>query len=200
VTVTLDDVALMSFEQASDAVVAYLKEKVPLGFWSVSEYRDGRQVYLSVQDDAYGKVAGDSHAWSDSFCQYMVTGQTPQIAPDAMAVPQYAAAGVAQVLPIGAYVGVPIRGGDGELFGTLCGLDPEIAGPDLLAQAPGLQLLSTLLSQILQADRLRADGEAREADHPTTLPRFLAAPRTRAARYSHPGRRSPARSDRSGRL
>jgi diguanylate cyclase (GGDEF)-like protein len=164
VTVTLDDVALMSFEQASDAVVAYLKEKVPLGFWSVSEYRDGRQVYLSVQDDAYGKVAGDSHAWSDSFCQYMVTGQTPQIAPDAMAVPQYAAAGVAQVLPIGAYVGVPIRGGDGELFGTLCGLDPEIAGPDLLAQAPGLQLLSTLLSQILQADRLRADGEAREAE------------------------------------
>jgi GAF domain-containing protein len=200
VTVMLDDVALMSFEQASDAVVSYLKEKVPLGFWSVSEYRDGRQVYLSVQDDAYGKVAGDSHAWSDSFCQYMVTGQTPQIAPDAMAVPQYAAAGVAQVLPIGAYVGMPIRGGDGELFGTLCGLDPETAGPDLLAQAPGLQLLSTLLSQILQADRLRADGEAREADHPTTLPRFLAAPRTRAARYSHPGRRSPARSDRSGRL
>ena len=95
-TVMLDGVSLMSFEQASDAVVSYLKEKVPLGFWSVSEYRDGRQVYLSVQDDAYGKVAGDSHAWSDSFCQYMVTGQTPQIAPDAMAVPQYAAAGVAR--------------------------------------------------------------------------------------------------------
>lgn len=160
----LADVSLMSFEEASDAVVSYLKEKVPLGFWSVSEYRDGRQLYLSVQDDAYGKVAGDSHAWSDSFCQYMVTGATPQIAPDAMAVPEYAAAGVAKTLPIGAYVGVPIRGGDGQLFGTLCGLDPQIAGPDLLAQAPGLQLLSTLLGQILQADRLRADGVQREAE------------------------------------
>jgi GAF domain-containing protein len=153
---------LMSFEEASAAVVAYLKESIPLGFWSVSQYRDGRQVYLTVQDDVYGAVTGGSHAWSDSFCQFMVTGATPQIAPDAMAVPQYASAGVAQVLPIGAYVGVPIRAGDGQLFGTLCGLDPIKQGPELLAHGPGLELLAMLLGQILLADTLRGEAVDRE--------------------------------------
>ena len=36
------------------------------------------------------------------------------------------AAGVAQVHPVGAYVGVPVCDGDGSLYGTLCGLDPEV--------------------------------------------------------------------------
>ena len=155
---------LMSFDEACEVVLQHLKSTVPLGFWSVSQHVDGRQVYLAVKDDAYGRQVGGSHAWSDSFCQYMVAGETPQIAPDAMAVPQYAAAGVARALPIGAYVGIPIRGGDGELFGTLCGMDPVVQQPALAGQAPALHLLATLLGQILAAERLREEAVQREAE------------------------------------
>ena len=154
---------LMAFDEACRLVVAHLKREVPLAFWSVSRYEDGRQVYVCVVDDAYGKVAGGSHAWSDSFCQHMVTGAAPQIAPDAMAVPIYAATGVAQSLAIGAYVGVPIRGADGTLYGTICGLDPQIASPRLSDQAPLLHLFATLLGQILQAENLRTEAVDREA-------------------------------------
>jgi GAF domain-containing protein len=164
VTGALDLPPLTRFSEACALVVAYLRESIPLAFWSVSHFDGERQIYVCVQDDVYGKTAGGSHAWSDSFCQYMVTGSTPQIAPDAMAVPQYAAAGVAQVLSIGAYVGVPICNGDGSLFGTLCGMDPEIQSGELLDQAPLLHMLAALLGQTLHADRLRAEALDREAE------------------------------------
>jgi len=154
---------LLSFDQASRMVIDFLKDTLPLGFWSVSRHLDDRQVYLHVRDDAYGKEPGGSHAWSDSFCQHMVTGRTPQIAPQAMAVPEYADAGVAKLLKIGAYVGIPIPSGDGEVFGTLCGLDPEPQSDSLVEHARLLHLLAALLGQILLADRLRGEATEREA-------------------------------------
>jgi diguanylate cyclase (GGDEF)-like protein len=145
------------FDEASAAVVDYLKATLPMGFWAVTRYDGERQLYLEVRDDAYGLAAGGSHRWEDSFCVNMVKGEAPQIAPDAMAVPVYATAGVASAIDIGAYIGIPINRPDGELFGTLCGLDPHKQGPELVAHAPLLQLLSVLLSTILEADLLRTE-------------------------------------------
>lgn len=168
----------LPFGQACELVVGYLKRAVPLAFWSVSQHEGDRQLYLCVRDDAYGKTAGDSHAWSDSSCRHMVAGVAPQIVPDAMAVAEYAAAGVARALTIGAYIGVPIYGADGALFGTLCALDPHRQQETLLDHAPLLKLCTTLLSQILQAEHLRLLAIDREAglqgnashDHVTVLP------------------------------
>lgn len=147
----------MAFDEASVAVVAFLKEQIPLGFWSVTRYDGERQLYLEVADDAYGLEAGGSHLWEDSFCVSMVSGAAPQIAPDAMSVPAYAAAGAAHNLDIGAYIGIPIRWADGRLFGTLCGLDPDKQSPDLVTQQPLLDLLGNLLSTILEADNARVE-------------------------------------------
>ena len=156
--------APLSFGEACDLVVDYLKREVPLAFWSVTQYDNGRQVYLRVRDEAYGKSDGDSYPWSDSFCQHMVAGVTPQIAPDAMAIPEYAAMKVSSAVTIGAYVGVPIQGANGELFGTLCGLDPHRQPGSLRDHAPLLQLCATLLSQILLAECLRLEAIDREAE------------------------------------
>jgi diguanylate cyclase len=154
---------LMAFDEACRLVVDHLKRAVPLAFWSVSRYEDDKQVYVCVRDDTYGVVAGGSHPWSDSFCQHMVTGAAPEIAPDAMAVPEYAATGANLDLTIGAYAGVPIRGADGSLYGTICGLDPRVASPLLTEQAPLLHLFASLLGRILQAENLRAEAVDREA-------------------------------------
>ena len=169
---------LMGFDEACRLVVDHLKREVPLAFWAVSRYEDDQQIYVCVEDDAYGKATGGSEPWSDSFCQYMVTGAAPQIAPDAMAVPEYASTSAARDMAIGAYVGVPIRGADGTLYGTICGLDPRVASQTLTERAPLLHLFATLLGQILQAENLRAEAVDREAklhwsafhDHLTGLP------------------------------
>lgn len=97
----------MGFNEASAAVVDYLKSVLPMGFWAVTRFDGERQLYLEVRDDSYGLGPGGSHLWDDSFCINMVAGKTPRIAPDAMAVPEYATAGVAKQIDIGAYVGIP---------------------------------------------------------------------------------------------
>ncbi|WP_432570603.1 putative bifunctional diguanylate cyclase/phosphodiesterase [Kineococcus sp. SYSU DK005] len=153
----------LTFDEACARVLEHLREHVPLGFWSITSRVDGRQVHLHVRDEAYGRRAGDWHEWSESFCRHAVAGEAPRIAPDVMAVPLYAAAGVAREMTIGAYVGIPIRDGDGHLFGTLCGLDPRVQPPELTRHGPLLELLSTLLGQVLATERLRGEAEAREA-------------------------------------
>jgi hypothetical protein len=114
-------IAASSFSQASDLVVAYLKKAIPLGYWAVTRVDGESQILLSVQDDNFGLVRGDSHAWSHTMCRHMVRGEAPQIAPNAQVVP--ALAPVSKDLNIGTYIGLPIRLEDGTLFGTLCGLD-----------------------------------------------------------------------------
>lgn len=148
-------------------VVDYLKAEVPLGYWAVTRYDGTDQLYLEVRDDSYGTAAGDSHPWSESFCQHMVEGRGPQVAPDAMAVPAYASTGVATKVPIGAYVGIPIASPDGGLFGTLCGLDPNVRSDELERHAPLLTILSGLLSMVLAADLARTELE-RERERAVT--------------------------------
>ena len=142
----------MGFDEASAAVVDYLKSVLPLGFWAVTRYDGVRQLSLEVRGDAYGLGPGGSHLWTDSMCIDMVTGRAPSIAPDAMAVPDYAAAGIAAQIDIGAYIGIPIVQANGELFGTLCGLDPAAQSDQLMLHAPWLEILGMLLSVILDAD------------------------------------------------
>lgn len=155
----------MPFDEACEAVLDHLEATIPLGLWMVSFYdpeRD-RQVYVHLRDNAYGLEQGDSHSWSgESFCQYAVTGAAPQIAPDAMAVPLYAAAGAIAAYDIGAYVGIPIQGGSGRLYGTICGLDPQAQPASMAEHHYELQSLAGVLGEILARERLQAEADARE--------------------------------------
>ena len=85
----------------------------------------------------------------------MTQGTTPRIVPDTAAVPGLSAAVEAQAaasVRVAAYVGTPIVQPDGELFGTVVGLDPEPLPTADLAHEPLLDLLSSLLSSVLAAD------------------------------------------------
>lgn len=189
------------FDQACADVLDYLTSAVPLGMWAVTRHIDGSSLYLAAADSVYGKVPGDSHRWSDSMCRQMAAGAGPQIAPDVDQVPAYASAGVRALMPIGAYVGIPLRQENGALFGTLCGLDPLPQPTELAQHEPLFQLLAHLLSAIWQADQLRTDaqraaeraaGEA-ETDVMTGLynrrgwERFLQAEEARYRRFGDTG-------------
>jgi len=158
----------LDFAQASRAVVDYLAEHVPMGMWTVSRYDGARQVYLELTDTAYGLTRGDAVDWDDTFCTHMSAGRAPQIAGDAMADPVYRTTAVAREREIGAYVGIPLRWADGQLFGTLCGLDPAARGDRLDEHADLLGLLATLLSAVLQSDHARAQA-ARAAERAEQL-------------------------------
>lgn len=147
----------LTFDAASRLVLTYLHEHVPLATWSVTRVENGRQTFLYLDDDARGTPAGSSHPWEDSFCIHMAAGTAPAVAPDAMAVPQYAAAAARTGAEVGSYAGAVISEPDGTLFGAICGFDPEVRAGDqaLLDAGPLLQLLGQLLSMVLAADRRR---------------------------------------------
>lgn len=193
--------ATTTFDEACAMVVDYLRTAAPMGFWSVTRHADGKQLYLAVDDSVYGKGPGDSHLWSDSMCQYMVTGDGPQIAPDVEQVPAYATAGVRAHVEIGAYVGLPLVQADGQMFGTLCGLDPASQSPELTRHGPLLEMLARMLSVILQSDQQRTQAQRQaersaaeaETDVMTGLynrrgwERFLQAEEARYRRFGDAG-------------
>lgn len=156
--------AQLSFDDACRQVVTHLKEAVPFACWSVSRVDPGHQVFLCLDDDVYGMQPGMAQPWTETFCQYMVAGLTPAIAPDAMAVPQYAAAAAHARMQIGAYAAAPIVDGHGALFGTLCGIDPDVRGDDLLRHAPLLELMAGLLGRVVHVERVRDEAVARAED------------------------------------
>ncbi|MBC7678781.1 MAG: hypothetical protein H7233_07310, partial [Pseudorhodobacter sp.] len=57
---SFDDLPLMSFDEASEAVLAYLQDSTPMRFWAVTRQVGDRQVTLSVHDDVYGIEPGES--------------------------------------------------------------------------------------------------------------------------------------------
>ena len=144
-----------AFDAASRMVVDYLARVAPMGMWAVTRVVDEVQTMLVTADTRYGLVAGTEFPWSMSLCRTMVAGTTPRVAPDTRAVPELVgtvSAAAAQSVEIGAYVGTPIVRPDGELFGTVCGLNPDPLTEDLTVHEALLDLLSSLLSSVLEAD------------------------------------------------
>jgi diguanylate cyclase (GGDEF)-like protein len=149
-----------AFDAACRMVVDYLARIVPLDAWAVTRVADGRQTMLVTADSAYGLEPGVSAAWTDSMCQYMVAGTTPRIVPDTRAIPdleRIACTAAEQGIEVGTYVGTPIVTGDGSLFGTVVGMNREPVTTTLDDQEPLLDLLSSLLSSVLEADSAAVD-------------------------------------------
>lgn len=133
------------------------------GLWMVTRTKGLDWVVLHAEDHGYSVKSGDVFQWADSFCSRMVRGEGPRVAPRSVEIAAYAQAPIAAQVPIGAYIGVPLNNSKGELFGTLCAIDPE-PQPDMLTQElPQIELMSRLLETILQYE-CRVNEEARRAE------------------------------------
>jgi diguanylate cyclase (GGDEF)-like protein len=152
-----------SFDAACALVIEHMSRVAPLGLWAVTRVVDGRQLILASSGDTYPIDDGDEFAFCESLCSAMVSGAAPRTAPDVARIPEYAALARFTPLPLGAYVGTPIVQPDGELFGTVCGVDPHPQPESLGDLRPMLDLLSSLLSAVLAGD-LYATAAARELE------------------------------------
>jgi len=93
----------------------------------------------------------------------MVRGDGPRVAPSTADVPAYAAMPLAAQLPIGAYVGVPLVDAKGDLFGTLCGINPKPMPAAIAEEQPMVEVFADMLSGLLSAE-LHNTAMAREAE------------------------------------
>lgn len=190
------------FASASRDVLGLLQDELGLGMWLVTRAAGPDQVVLAAAvapGSGYRVTAGTVLPWGGSLCAPMVAGLGPGVAPRVDDVPAYAAAANRRIADIEAYVAVPLRHGDGELFGTLCGFDPQ-PQPESLRRCEPLvrmqaRLLATLLEWELAQEELRRRVERAETaatiDGLTGIANrrgwddILAAEEARCRRYGH---------------
>lgn len=159
--------AYASFEEAGRAVLKFLHERFGFTLWAITRVESNNLILLQAEDHGYGLKPGQIMSWANSLCSLMVSGKGPRIAPKTDDVAIYAQAPITKRVPIKAYVGQPIVWENGELFGTLCALDPVPQPDDIKQDETLLTLLGSLLSHILQ-------NELKQQEQSRKLERFKA--------------------------
>lgn len=151
------------FALAATAAVEHLEELVALDLWLVTAVRAGAQTVVAAAGTwAPQAPPGATYPWQDSFCLRMVERRGPVVAPDIAAVPAYAELAVGALAGVRAYVGVPLQGDDGEVFGTLCGFAGTPQDPSLSGSIGSVRLVGRMLSTILAREQF-ARARSQEA-------------------------------------
>ncbi|RMH90164.1 EAL domain-containing protein [Stutzerimonas zhaodongensis] len=88
----------------------------------VAEFAGGLRIFRFVDgnDESATIRPGDSDPLCDSYCERVLDGRLPQLIPDTSKLPAAVALPITAALSIGAYISVPIRFSDGQLYGTMC--------------------------------------------------------------------------------
>ena len=155
------------FESASNEVMSYLQSHMGFDLWMVTRVESDDWIVLNAMDESYNVSAGNVFRWTDSFCSRMVEGKGPQIAACSRDIPAYVEAPIGKQMPIGAYVGVPLTRSSGEMFGTLCAMNPDPMPAEIADELPLVQMMARLLTTILE-NELRAEVEHRRAERAMT--------------------------------
>lgn len=141
-----------SFDEAADEALRFLKDTYGFGAWMITRTVGEEWIMLRVRDDTYGVKNGEILRWSDSFCYRMVREGAPNIAPRSSEVAAYRDAPIGSRMEINAYIGYPLVTQDGELFGTLCAIDPLGQAERIAEDSALLQLLARFLSGVLHTE------------------------------------------------
>ena len=152
-----------NFESAAKATLAFLRRRLGFGLWMVTRTQGDNWIVLQSEDHGYDVGPGKVFKWADSFCSEMIKGNGPRVAPDSDAVPAYVSAPIGKQVPIRAYIGVPLTSADGELFGTLCAIDPVRQPDAIVGDLDLIELLASMLSTILSAE-LKLGEESRRSE------------------------------------
>lgn len=140
---------VQDFGDAAKNILEFLHDRLGFSLWMVTRTEGEDWIVLNAEDHGYNVQKGSVFRWSDSFCSRMVQGQGPQIAPCSRDVLAYAEAPIGKQVPIASYIGFPLIHPNGELFGTLCAIDPNPQPDTIQDEYPLIELLANLLSNII---------------------------------------------------
>ncbi|ELR99830.1 sensor domain-containing diguanylate cyclase [Gloeocapsa sp. PCC 73106] len=149
-----------SFETSVQSVLDFLHQRLGFQLWMFTRVEQEDWIVLAASDHGYGVKPGDVFHWSDSFCSRMVNGLGPRIAPNSQEIAAYLEAPIGKIVPISAYIGIPLCHRDGSLFGTLCAIDPMPQSEIIRKEGVFVELQTKLLTTILHYE-LEAQNNAR---------------------------------------
>lgn len=189
-----------SFTSAARAILSFLHQQLGFDLWMLTRVAGNEWVVLQTEGRHPDIAPNKVYRWSDSFCSEMAKGNGPRVAPQSDLVPAYAKSPIGRELQVKAYIGSPLVGIDGRLFGTLCAIHPAPLPESLVHAQAMVDLFGQLLSTILQLE-LKATDAIRQTERlaiealTDTLTktynrrgwdRLLSSEEERCSRFGHP--------------
>ncbi|MDB5800512.1 MAG: diguanylate phosphodiesterase [Rhodocyclales bacterium] len=108
-------------DQTIQRVLFAIRTHLGMDVAFISEFVGTDRVFRQVDAAGWTPIyPGDSTLLETGYCQRVVDGRLPGLIPDTMALPAAVALHETLATPIGAHMSVPIRLGDGRIYGTFC--------------------------------------------------------------------------------
>lgn len=143
-------------------MVDLVRQELGLNVAFISEIEGDRRTFRALVSDVDLPISvGFTEPYEGTYCQMITSGRLEEVVPDTARHPLTVDAYHTSALGIGAYVGVPMRRVNGELFGTLCAFARD-ARPELSsAQAEVLRATAVLIMRLIEVEE-EADGRLAE--------------------------------------
>ena len=140
-----------------EPALRFLQSQVGFDCWTVARKVDDEYIVLAVQDRGYGIAGGEVMRWSDTVCARMALGLGPRVAPAIATVPAYIRAPFTRHTPVGAYLGVPLHGPDGDLIGSLAALHPTEMPEAVRDELPLIEAMAKIIAGSLAGHLVLAE-------------------------------------------
>ncbi|MCX2864597.1 EAL domain-containing protein [Paucibacter sp. PLA-PC-4] len=145
-----------SLERALHAIRTHLGMDVAF----ISEMVDGRRVFRHVDARPENDLVqvGNSDPAEESYCQRVIDGRLPELMTDACLNAEALSLPATRALPVGAHLSVPIRLGDGQVYGTFCCFSHA---PDISLTARDLAMMRVFAEMV--AEEIQEELSKRQA-------------------------------------
>jgi diguanylate cyclase len=140
-------------------LLSLLKEQVGMDLWMVTRINGDDFIVLHKTDSKYDLNFSQVLSYSATLCHAMVNQQATNISPDIRECDSYQHTAMAQMLSIGAYIGFPLKSQSGELFGSLCAIDPRTKDDCLLAHKDFIATMATTIEHLLVQEKALVDKQ-----------------------------------------
>lgn len=133
----------------------------------IAEFSGGRRRFRYVDSTLENApiAVGDSDPLEQSYCQRVVDGRLPELIHDASLIAEALELPATLSVPVGAHLSVPIRLGDGQLYGTFCCFSTQpdftLGDRDLAIMHLFADFASRQLGRDLAAERRRQEMRQR---------------------------------------
>ena len=157
-------------ERAVEAVREFLGMDVAF----TGQISAGHEVYEVLRGDggSFGIHQGMRRPLDATYCRRVLDGRLPNVIPDVRADERTASMPITEVGNVGAFVSVPLRFSDGELYGMLCAVSHQ-ARPDLgYRELQFLRVFARMVSDTLEREQLQQcvrESQLQEASTTTLI-------------------------------
>lgn len=138
---------------AAGAMVDIVRRELGLEVAFISEIDGDRRTFRSLVAEVDLPITvGFTEPYEGTYCQMITSGQLGEVVPDTAAEPLTRDAFHTSYLGIGAYIGVPMRRRNGDLFGTLCAFSREPRSELTPAGAEVLRATGVLIMRLIEVE------------------------------------------------